>query len=113
MMTIPYAIKEGGWLSFLLLLMFAAICCYTGILLLRCLQSHPGVNSYPDIGQAAFGIAGRLGISVSTTSLTCIVLNCGCSCDYITNLDTTIKYKRMWSMHVVAIVVVMMLRRDL
>lgn len=64
-LTIPYAIKEGGWLSLLLLLMFSIICCYTGILLMRCLQSHPGLNTYPDIGQAAFGIAGRLGIAVS------------------------------------------------
>ncbi|TKY66005.1 Vacuolar amino acid transporter 1 [Spatholobus suberectus] len=64
LLTIPYAIKEGGWLSLILLLMFAMMCCYTGMLLIRCLESHPGLKTYPDIGQAAFGIAGRLGIAI-------------------------------------------------
>ncbi|CAK8541686.1 unnamed protein product [Lathyrus sativus] len=64
LMTIPYAIKEGGWLSLVILLLFALACCYTGILLMRCLQSRPGLNTYPDIGQAAFGVAGRLGIAI-------------------------------------------------
>jgi vesicular inhibitory amino acid transporter len=75
-MTIPYAVKEGGLLSLSLLLLFALICCYTGILLKRCLESYPGITSYPDIGQAAFGIIGRLGIAVSTIRLTSMVLNC-------------------------------------
>jgi vesicular inhibitory amino acid transporter len=78
-MTIPYAVKEGGLLSLSLLLLFALICCYTGILLKRCLESYPGITSYPDIGQAAFGIVGRLGIAVSTM-FTSMVLNCSCSC---------------------------------
>ncbi|WJX81856.1 hypothetical protein P8452_64688 [Trifolium repens] len=64
LMTIPYAVKEGGLLSLSLLLLFALICCYTGILLKRCLESYPGITSYPDIGQAAFGIVGRLGIAI-------------------------------------------------
>lgn len=64
--SIPYAVKEGGWSSLILLVLFAIMCCYTGVLLMRCLQSHPGLKTYPDIGQAAFGIVGRLGISVST-----------------------------------------------
>ncbi|XP_058751186.1 amino acid transporter AVT1D-like [Vicia villosa] len=64
LMTIPYAVKEGGWLSLAILLLFALACCYTGILLMRCLQSRPQLNTYPDIGQAAFGIAGRLGIAI-------------------------------------------------
>ncbi|KEH22922.1 transmembrane amino acid transporter family protein [Medicago truncatula] len=64
LMTMPYAVKEGGFLSLALLLLFAVICCYTGILLMRCLQSYPGLDTYPDIGQAAFGYAGRLGIAI-------------------------------------------------
>lgn len=64
LMTMPYAVKEGGLLSLTLLLLFAVICCYTGILLMKCLQSYPGLHSYPDIGQAAFGTAGRLGIAI-------------------------------------------------
>jgi vesicular inhibitory amino acid transporter len=78
-MTIPYAVKEGGLLSLSLLLLFALICCYTGILLKRCLESYPGITSYPDIGQAAFGIVGRLGIAVSTIRFTSMVLNCSCN----------------------------------
>ncbi|RDX70114.1 Amino acid transporter AVT1D, partial [Mucuna pruriens] len=66
LLTIPYAIKKGGWLSLILLIMFTIICCYTGMLLIRCLESNPELKTYPDIGQAAFGIAGRLGIVVST-----------------------------------------------
>jgi len=65
-LTTPYAVKEGGWLGLLLLFVLSAICCYTGILLRHCLESAPGISTYPDIGQAAFGNTGRLIIAVST-----------------------------------------------
>jgi vesicular inhibitory amino acid transporter len=65
-LTTPYAVKEGGWLGLLLLFVLSAICCYTGILLRRCLESAPGISTYPDIGQAAFGNTGRLIIAVRT-----------------------------------------------
>lgn len=64
-LTTPYALKEGGWLILLYLLIFSVICFYTGILLRRCLESESGVVTYPDIGQAAFGTTGRIIISVS------------------------------------------------
>ncbi|KAK7292943.1 hypothetical protein RJT34_15801 [Clitoria ternatea] len=64
-LSIPYAIKKGGWLSLSILVMFATVCCYTGILMKRCLESHRGLKTYPDIGQAAFGLIGRLGIAAS------------------------------------------------
>ncbi|KAI5682453.1 hypothetical protein M9H77_03681 [Catharanthus roseus] len=63
-LSTPYAVKEGGWLSLLLLLIFGVITCYTGILLKRCLESSPGLQTYPDIGQAAFGMVGRICIAV-------------------------------------------------
>ncbi|XP_020101374.1 vacuolar amino acid transporter 1-like [Ananas comosus] len=63
-LTTPYAIKEGGWLGMLLLFALGGISCYTGILLKKCLDSSPGLVTYPDIGQAAFGITGRLCISI-------------------------------------------------
>lgn len=69
-LTTPYAVKEGGWLGLLLLFVLSAICCYTGILLRRCLESAPGLATYPDIGQAAFGNTGRFIIAVS--SLECM-----------------------------------------
>ncbi|GMY14516.1 amino acid transporter AVT1D-like [Fagus crenata] len=64
LLTTPYAIKEGGWLSLIILLILGILCCYTGVLLKQCLESSPGLQTYPDIGQAAFGLAGRLGIAI-------------------------------------------------
>ncbi|KAI3435350.1 Aa_trans domain-containing protein [Psidium guajava] len=63
-LAVPYAVHEGGWLSLLLLLLFCIISFYTGILLQRCLEGSPGLKTYPDIGQAAFGISGRLVIAI-------------------------------------------------
>ncbi|KAH8945503.1 hypothetical protein BDL97_12G042900 [Sphagnum fallax] len=63
-LTTPYALKEGGWLGLVLLFLLSAISCYTGILLRRCLDSAPGLSTYPDIGQAAFGNTGRLIIAI-------------------------------------------------
>ncbi|XP_008778079.3 amino acid transporter AVT1C-like [Phoenix dactylifera] len=63
-LTTPYAVKEGGWLGMLVLFALGAISCYTGVLLKRCLDSSPELQTYPDIGQAAFGMTGRLWISI-------------------------------------------------
>jgi vesicular inhibitory amino acid transporter len=59
----PYAVAQGGWMGLSFLLMFAVICCYTGILLRRCIDSHPSIMGYPGMGQAAFGTYGRLAVS--------------------------------------------------
>lgn len=64
-LSTPYAVREGGWLGLAILMVFAALSFYTGILLRYCLDSQPGLETYPDIGQAAFGITGRICISVS------------------------------------------------
>ncbi|RWR81604.1 vacuolar amino acid transporter 1 [Cinnamomum micranthum f. kanehirae] len=64
LLATPYAIKEGGWLGLSLLFIFGIISCYTGVLLKQCLDSTPGLQTYPDIGQVAFGTVGRLFISV-------------------------------------------------
>ncbi|KAK9158827.1 hypothetical protein Scep_005401 [Stephania cephalantha] len=64
LLSTPFAIKEGGWISLFILVIFAAIFCYTGILLKRCLDHSPGLHTYPDIGHAAFGLAGRLAIAI-------------------------------------------------
>ncbi|KAL2502837.1 Transmembrane amino acid transporter family protein [Forsythia ovata] len=62
-LSTPYALKEGGWFSLTLLLVFGIITCYTGILLKQCLESSPQLQTYPDIGQAAFGLVGRICIA--------------------------------------------------
>lgn len=64
-LSTPYAVREGGWVGLSILLIFAVLSYYTGILLRSCLDSQPGLETYPDIGQAAFGTVGRVAISVS------------------------------------------------
>uniref|UniRef100_A0A7C9DZM1 Amino acid transporter transmembrane domain-containing protein n=1 Tax=Opuntia streptacantha TaxID=393608 RepID=A0A7C9DZM1_OPUST len=63
-LSTPYAVKEGGWLSLAILLIYAVLSFYTGLLLRYCLDSAPGLETYPDIGQAAFGRIGRFAISI-------------------------------------------------
>lgn len=63
-LSTPYAVKEGGWVGLSILLIFALLSFYTGILLRYCLDSAPGLETYPDIGQAAFGTTGRFAISI-------------------------------------------------
>ncbi|XP_078444789.1 amino acid transporter AVT1I-like [Wolffia australiana] len=63
-LSIPYALSEGGWLSLAMLIVFAAACCYTGLLLQRCMDGGHHLQSYPDIGELAFGSSGRVTVSV-------------------------------------------------
>ncbi|CAA2997200.1 vacuolar amino acid transporter 1 [Olea europaea subsp. europaea] len=63
-LSTPYAVKEGGWAGLSILLIFSVLSFYTGILLRYCLDSEPGLETYPDIGQAAFGTVGRVAISI-------------------------------------------------
>ncbi|XP_007009920.2 PREDICTED: vacuolar amino acid transporter 1 isoform X1 [Theobroma cacao] len=63
-LSTPYAAKEGGWLGLIILFTFAVLSFYTGLLLRQCLDSEPGLETYPDIGQAAFGTAGRIAVSI-------------------------------------------------
>lgn len=63
-LSTPYAIKEGGWIALSILFIFAILSFYTGLLLRYCLDSQPGLETYPDIGQAAFGTPGRIAISI-------------------------------------------------
>lgn len=67
-LSTPYAVREGGWYGLSILFIFAMLSFYTGILLRHCLDSQPGLETYPDIGQAAFGTVGRIVISVSLTN---------------------------------------------
>ncbi|KAM7267709.1 hypothetical protein ACFE04_009875 [Oxalis oulophora] len=72
LLSTPYAAKLGGWAGLSVLLIFGIISFYTGLLLRRCLDSGPGLQTYPDIGQAAFGTTGR--IIVSALCVECIIL---------------------------------------
>ncbi|XP_022775898.1 amino acid transporter AVT1I-like [Durio zibethinus] len=63
-LSIPYALAQGGWLSLLLLFLVAVLCWYTGLLLRRCMDMNPLIKTYPDIGEHAFGYKGRAIVSV-------------------------------------------------
>ncbi|KAK7393082.1 hypothetical protein VNO78_21534 [Psophocarpus tetragonolobus] len=63
-LSTPYAAKEGGWIGLCILLLYAIFSFYTGLLLRYSLDSAPGLETYPDIGQAAFGTTGRVIISI-------------------------------------------------
>eukprot|EP00892_Ulva_mutabilis_P006602 jgi/Ulvmu1/4313/UM002_0034.1 len=76
-LTIPYALKEGGWAAFLVLAIMGASTNYTGKMLIRCqeyyvkypdesppqgssIRVRGGVmQTYEDIAEAAFGSKGR------------------------------------------------------
>ncbi|XP_061370909.1 amino acid transporter AVT1I-like [Gastrolobium bilobum] len=63
-LSMPYAVSQGGWLSLILLFLFAMISWYTALLLQRCMNGHPLIKSYPDIGQVAFGYKGKALIAI-------------------------------------------------
>ena len=77
-LSTPYAAKVGGWLGLSILVIFAIISFYTGLLLRSCLDSEPELETYPDIGQAAFGTTGRIAISVSLHADLYSYLKCPC-----------------------------------
>ncbi|KAL3511122.1 hypothetical protein ACH5RR_030523 [Cinchona calisaya] len=62
-LSIPYALSKGGWLSLIILLLVAILLYYTGLLLRRCMDVDPLIRTYPDIGELAFGKKGRFTIS--------------------------------------------------
>ncbi|KAG5396051.1 hypothetical protein IGI04_017865 [Brassica rapa subsp. trilocularis] len=63
-LSTPYAAKEGGWLGLMILFIYGLLSFYTGILLRYCLDSESDLETYPDIGQAAFGTTGRIFVSI-------------------------------------------------
>ena len=62
-LSMPYAVAQGGWTGLSFLLIFAVVCCYTGVLLRRCIDLDPSIMGYPDVGQVAFGKYGRIIVS--------------------------------------------------
>ncbi|VFQ71698.1 unnamed protein product [Cuscuta campestris] len=73
LLSTPSTIKEAGWASMAVLVIFAVICCYTASLMRHCLESKNGmITTYPEMGEAAFGRYGR--IISSTYCVECIIL---------------------------------------
>lgn len=63
-LSIPFALSCGGWLSLILLLIIAAATFYTGLLIKRCMDVDHTIRSYPDLGDRAFGAKGRAIVSI-------------------------------------------------
>ncbi|GAB4854740.1 hypothetical protein Ancab_023326 [Ancistrocladus abbreviatus] len=60
LLTVPYALSSGGWLSLVFFLVIGAITFYTGLLLTRCMDLAPSIRNYLDIAEHAFGKTGRI-----------------------------------------------------
>ncbi|KAK4481597.1 hypothetical protein RD792_012499 [Penstemon davidsonii] len=63
-LSIPYALSKGGWMSLIALFVIALLCFYTGLLMKKCMDVNPLIRTYPDIGAQAFGSKGRAIISI-------------------------------------------------
>ncbi|KAG2404082.1 Amino acid transporter [Vigna angularis] len=48
-LSVPYALASGGWLSLVLLFGIATAALYTGTLIKRCMVMNTNIRSYPDI----------------------------------------------------------------
>ncbi|PON65386.1 Amino acid transporter, transmembrane domain containing protein [Parasponia andersonii] len=65
LLSIPYALSSGGWLSLILLLVIALAAFYSGLLIKRCMDlDSSNIKTYPDIGHCAFGRKGRTLVSI-------------------------------------------------
>ncbi|XP_027352125.1 amino acid transporter AVT1I-like isoform X2 [Abrus precatorius] len=63
-LSVPYALASGGWISLAFLLAFASTAYYTALLMGRCMDKDSNIRTYPDIGELAFGKTGRLIVSL-------------------------------------------------
>ncbi|CAO2820562.1 unnamed protein product [Amaranthus hypochondriacus] len=59
-LSVPYALSSGGWGSLPLLFAVSMAAFYAGLLIKRCMELDPTINCFIDIGDRAFGTAGRI-----------------------------------------------------
>ncbi|KAJ9069358.1 hypothetical protein DSO57_1019357 [Entomophthora muscae] len=62
----PHAFAQGGWIAILLIIISGLLSWFAGKLLLECAYAHLPLrhDSYPAIGEAAFGAKGRIFIQI-------------------------------------------------
>ncbi|KAL2934686.1 Amino acid transporter AVT1I, partial [Bienertia sinuspersici] len=63
-LSTPYALASGGWLSLILLLAISGAACYSGLLTKRCMDANPKIKTYAEIGEFAFGEVGKKVVSI-------------------------------------------------
>ncbi|KAL2898562.1 Amino acid transporter AVT1I [Bienertia sinuspersici] len=63
-LSVPYALAAGGWLSIILLFVIALSATYSGLLVKRCMTVNPSIKTYSDIGEYAFGNIGKIIVSI-------------------------------------------------
>ncbi|KAJ4845674.1 hypothetical protein Tsubulata_003565 [Turnera subulata] len=63
-LSVPNTIKEAGWASLVVLVVFGLVCCYTANLMRQMFESKQGIVSYEDMGEVAFGRSGRIAVSI-------------------------------------------------
>ncbi|KAM7251278.1 hypothetical protein ACFE04_023161 [Oxalis oulophora] len=68
LLTVPYALASGGWLSLVFFFLIALICFYTALLLKRCMDVNPSIRSYLDIAELAYGKNGRILVMIIMNS---------------------------------------------
>ncbi|KAK8550026.1 hypothetical protein V6N13_055581 [Hibiscus sabdariffa] len=54
------SVSQARWLSLVLLFLVAVLCWYARLHLRRCMDTHPFIKTYLDIGEHAFGYKGEL-----------------------------------------------------
>ncbi|KAI3500760.1 hypothetical protein L1887_36585 [Cichorium endivia] len=64
-LSIPYALASGGWLTLIFLLVIASSTFFTGLLIQKCMDSDPTITNFPDIGDRAFGKTGKTLVSIT------------------------------------------------
>ncbi|KAI7882722.1 hypothetical protein K492DRAFT_144712 [Lichtheimia hyalospora FSU 10163] len=77
-LALPLGFKLAGWVIGTLVFIFCFVVTnYTAKILAKCLDGHPGAQTYGDIGYAAFGTHGRMSVSaifVTELVAVCIAL---------------------------------------
>ncbi|KAI4305336.1 hypothetical protein L6164_028707 [Bauhinia variegata] len=58
--SIPFALASGGWLSLTLLFVISIASYYSGMLIQKCMEMNSNIKVYQDLGQHAFGYKGRV-----------------------------------------------------
>jgi vesicular inhibitory amino acid transporter len=60
----PYALQQGGWLSLMVLVVLTAVSCLTGQLIVSSFMLMPGPRTYPSLGYYAAGNFGKWLVSI-------------------------------------------------